>query len=515
MAELLLKINFVYFMTRYSFIATTTPKHKERLINISFVSLCLCGKYLLIFIFFLYGSVNAAQEWMQVPGVIHVQTDFDGTGQYSLEQLVSMAKKKGLGVLITADHDLQVMEYGLFPFRNIIKKREERRSVIKTGPDKFLAQITRVNSMQNEVLVIPGVQSSPFYFWTGSPFKGDLTANNYRKELLLVGMQSAEDYRGLPLLHSEFSTRYTSKMLPRSLIFLAGLVLAVYLVLHKGVIKIIGVISSILFVGMLINHHPFQSSLLDPYHGDQGIKPFQELIDYVNKRNGHVFWLHPESNYSVNGVKLGSVTLITKHYPDDLIASNGYTGFEAIYGDNITATDPGKHWDQVLSAYCRGDRDRPVWGISGADFHGSQGEKIDEFQTVFIVQQKTKEAIMEALSKGRFYAVRKGSTRLALDQFQVRDNKTGNSATLGQELDLQGYPLVEGRLSASDGSRRMVNVSLIRGGEIMESFKGETPLEFHFVDQDQRAGKMFYRLDVRGRGAGRLLTNPIFVNFHP
>jgi len=74
---------------------------------------------------------------------------------------------------------------------------------------------------------------------------------------------------------------------------------------------------------------------------------------------------------------------------------------------------------------------------------------------------------------------------------------------------------VEGRLSTSDGSRRMVNVSLIRGGEIMESFKGETPLEFHFVDQDQRAGKMFYRLDVRGRGAGRLLSNPIFVNFHP
>jgi hypothetical protein len=46
----------------------------------------------------------------------------------------------------------------------------------------------------------------------------------------------------------------------------------------------------------------------------------------------------------------------------------------------------------------------------------------------------------------------------------------------------------------------------------MESFKGETPLEFHFVDQDQRAGKMFYRLDVRGRGVGRLLSNPVFVS---
>ncbi len=466
---------------------------------------------LIFFIFFLYGSVNAAQKWMQVAGVIHVQTDFDGTGHYALEQLVSMAKKKGLGVLITADHDLQVMEYGLPPFRNIIKKREKRESVIEAGPEKFLARIDRVNKMQNDVLVIPGVQSSPFYFWTGSPFKGDLTANNYRKELLLVGMPSAENYRGLPLLHSEFSTRYTRKMLPRSLMFLAGLMLAVYLVLQKGVIKIIGVFISILFVGMLINHHPFQSSLFDPYHGDQGIKPFQELIDYVKERNGHVFWLHPESNYAVSGVQLGPATLITKHYPDDLIASKGYTGFEALYGDTITVTDPGKHWDQILSAYCRGDRDGPVWGISGADFHGGGNENIDTFQTIFLVRHKTAEAILEALSEGRFYAVLNGSARLSLDRFQVRDNQTGNAAILGQELDLQGYPLVEGRLSASDGSRRMVNVLLIKGGEIMESFKGETPLEFYFVDQDQRAGKTFYRLDVRGAG-GRLLSNPIFVS---
>jgi hypothetical protein len=59
---------------------------------------------------------------------------------------------------------------------------------------------------------------------------------------ICIGMQSAEDYRGLPLIHSGFSTRYTRKMLPRSLILLAGLVLAVYLVMHKGIIKIIGVI---------------------------------------------------------------------------------------------------------------------------------------------------------------------------------------------------------------------------------------------------------------------------------
>lgn len=468
-----------------------------------------------VFVFFLCLNVAAAQEWLQLPGVMHVHTTFDSGGHYSLDQLTSMARAKGLQVLIPADHDLQVMEYGLPPFRNLVKRREQRDSVIKVGPEKFLAQIARANKMQDDILIIPGVQSSPFYYWTGSPFKGNLTANDYRKELLLIGMQSPADYRGLPLLDNGLSTRYFKKLLPQSLIFLAGFVFAIYLVLQKGVIRIIGGIISILSIGLLINQHPFQSSFFDPYHGNQGVKPFQEVINYVNARGGQVFWLHPESNYAVNGVQLGPATLITKHYPDDLIFSQGYTGFEAIYGDTITATDPGKHWDRVLMEYCRGKRDRPVWGISGADFHGRKSEKIDEFQTIFLVRHKTTEAILEALSKGRLYAVRKGSSRLSLDQFQVIDNQTGNTAFAGQELDLQSASLVEGRLSAMDNGQHPVTVSLIRGGEVVKIFKGETPLEFHFVDQDYRPGKTYYRLDVRSKGAGRLLSNPIFVSFQP
>jgi hypothetical protein len=469
---------------------------------------------LIFFIFFLYGSVDAFQKWLQVPGVIHVQTIFDGAGTYSLEQLVSMAKEKGLEVLITADHDLQVMEYGLPPFRNLVKKREERGSVIKTGPDKFLARIEQMNRAQNDVLVIPGVQSSPFYYWAGSPFKGNLTAHDYRKELLLIGMQSPEDYRDLPLLHNGFSTRYTKKMLPRSLIFLAGFVLSIYILIHKGVLRIVGGIMGIFSIVLLINHLPFQSSLFDPYHGNQGIRPFQELIDYVNARNGQVFWLHPESNFAVKGVKLGPATLITKHYPDDLIASKGYTGFEAIYGDNITATDPGKHWDQVLMAYCQGSRNKPAWGISCADFHGSRDERIDTFQTIFIVKHKTVGAILEALSKGRFYAVSKGSSRLSLDQFKVVDDKTENKAFTGQELYLRGASLIEGRLSTMDNGQHSVKVSLIRGGKVIQTFEGKTPLEFRFEDQDHYTGKTYYRLDARGGGVGRLLSNPIFVSFY-
>ena len=161
------------------------------------------------------------------------------------------------------DHDLVVMEYGLPPLRNIIKKRKERKSVIQQGPRMYLAEIERQNNLQNDVILIPGVQSSPFYFWTGSPFKENLTAHNYRKELLLIGMTNPQDYQQLPVLHNGFSKRYLSQLLPRCVIFLISFFLGIYLFFQKKLLKILGVLIGISSLVLLINHHPFQSSRFD------------------------------------------------------------------------------------------------------------------------------------------------------------------------------------------------------------------------------------------------------------
>ena len=119
------------------------------------------------------GSASAA-EYMQLSGVIHVHSTFS-SGKYSIGELASRAENKNLEVLILTDHDQVVMEYGLFPFRNLIKRREERPSVLLAGPENYLAEIERLNRQQQAVLIIPGVQSSPFYYWTGSPFGKGLT----------------------------------------------------------------------------------------------------------------------------------------------------------------------------------------------------------------------------------------------------------------------------------------------------------------------------------------------------
>ncbi len=461
---------------------------------------------------FLFSKTVIAREYIQLPGVVHVHTTYS-SGRYSIEELVAKAEEKKLGVLVLTDHDLVVMEYGLFPLRHLIKRREERNSVLQVGPEAYLSEIKRLNTKQQSVLIIPGVQSSPFYYWKGNPFDQGLTAYDYRKELLLVGLSAPDDYHGLPQLHGGFSTRYVPDLLPRFIIFFAVFLLSIYLIFQKGKSSIGGFVIALLSIALMINHHPFKSSRFDPYHGDQGTAPFQEVIDYAKSRGGLVFWAHPESNYAKDGVQMGPIKMKTEHYPDDLIESRNYTGFAAIYGDSSSAANAGMHWDQILLDYCRGRRDQPVWAIAGSDFHEEQnGVELDTFQTIFLVNDKRSKDVLQALERGRIYAVRKSEgSRLKLDQFQIKDKSTGNTGIMGEEMNVKGTPIIEGRLSALDGSRQEVRISIIRDGKQTWTFEGQTPLDFHLVDQEGWRGKSFYRLDVKGKDGGYLLSNPIFV----
>lgn len=458
------------------------------------------------------GQLTAA-EYVQLPGVVHVHSTVS-SGLYSIEELVMLSKEMGLEVLVMTDQDLVKVEYGIFPFRNLIKKKVERNSVTKLGPEKYLSMLSQVNQRQKDVVVIPGVQSSPFYYWTGSILGENLTAHNYHKELLLIGMLSADDYRDLPLQNRGFSTRYIRTLLLQSIFLLLSFFLGIYLVFQRGYLKVAGIIISLFSMVLLMNHHPFQSSRFDAYHGDQGIAPYQDLIDYVNEHGGLTFWAHPESNYSKSGTKLGPIKLMTMPYADSLLEARDYTGFSAIYGDTITATDPGKKWDLLLNEYCSGRRSQPVWGIAGANFQGeADGVKLDTFQTIFITKSKSVHHIIDALAKGRVYTKLKEKGRgLTLVNFSVADAGTGATVMMGAELNITSYPVISAKITSDDHVPQAVKVLLVKGGVVLHQFEGETPLEFIFDDRTPWAGKSYYRLEVQGGSAGELLSNPIFVD---
>jgi len=464
----------------------------------------------------LINNWSLADEYIQVPGLIDLRTDFSD-GAHTLDFLIKLAKKRGFNVLFITDHDREVLEYGLWPFQNILKKKVEEPSINKGGPENYLNMIKSASQRHPEMILIPGAESSPFYYWKGSYFTKNLTVCDWEKHLLILGLEKPEDYRELPILHNGYSTKYLSSIRLGFFISFIPLILGLYMIKRKKIIRYLGIAISVLGLLLLINNHPFRSSPFDQYHGSQGISPYQLLIDYVNPRGGMVFWNHPETK-SGRG-KLGPINRETRPYPQVLTDSKNYTGFAALYGDSITVTEPGNIWDKVLMEYCSGQRERPVWGISTADFHkeGGAGEKLGNFPTIFLVKNKTKKDILDALKKGRMYAYRgdADSSRLVLEEFSISDPETSQKIVMGEEMISKGYPRINIQILTSESEKEnLTTVRLIRKGKLLKTFSGETPFRIDFQDEFMKPGKkIYYRLEVKDNRGRKLVSNPIFVKF--
>ena len=463
------------------------------------------------FVFLGFYSVTAA-DYIQVSGLIDTRTTFSD-GELDLESLVLLAKKRGFSVLFINDHDRMVMEYGLFPLENVLRKKVEINSINKEGAKKYLNAIRDVQQMHPDMIIIPGSETSPFYYWTGSYFKGNLTAHNAEKRFLTIGMEKPDDYKDLPIIHNGFSIHYMKYLWPQLTAFLISFVLGLYLIRWKGFCRKLGLVISGLSLLFFANANPFRSSPFDQYHGPQGIAPYQLAIDYVHSKGGMTFWNYPETHSGVR--RMGPIRVDTPPYPEILYETKDYTGFAALYGDTITVTEPGNIWDRVLLEYCSGVRRSPPWGISTADFHkdGQSGEKLGNFPTVFLVSSRTKEKILLAMKHGRMYAYRGNyPQQIVLNDFSVSSLGNKTKAISGDEITLNEHPKIHIFLSSKMPTKNRVSVRLIRCGKVIETFNSLLPVQIDYEDKYLKPGqKIYYRLEVRGCGA--LISNPIFVVF--
>ncbi len=456
--------------------------------------------------------ISHGGAYQQVAGLIDFRSTFSD-GAYDIETLVKMAKDRGFEILVINDHDRVVMEYGVPPFRNILRKRIELSSINKNGAKAYLDSIGEVQKKYPNMVIIPGSETAAFYYWAGSYFNKNLTAHNHERRILTIGMETPEDYENLPILHNGFFTEYSRMAVPQILLYMIILVMAMFLIKWKGFYRITGVIIIVWSIVSIANSNIFRSSPFDQYHGDQGIAPYQLLIDYVNSRGGLTFWNYPETASGCR--RLGPIRVDTPPYPEVLEKSRDYTGFASLYGENITVTEPGNIWDRVLIAYCKGTRSRPVWGISTADFHreGDAGEKLGNFPTVFFLREKSRKGVLEALKNGKMYAYRGGYPQFVnLDEFSVSSPDGKNEGISGDEIALKESPRIRIFLSAAEVSERKVKVRLIRSGELIQTFEGTLPMRIDYEDRYfQRGEKVYYRMDMRG--CGILVSNPIFVAF--
>jgi hypothetical protein len=387
---------------------------------------------------------------------------------------------------------------------------------MQNGADQYLQMIAHLRRAYPEMIIIPGTESTPFYYWTGNLFTGDLTANDHERRILTVGLERPGDYKNLPVLHNSVRVTELRTAIPALAAFGAALLIGFYFLFQRRLWRIFGALLVLVGAGFIANVLLTRPTPFDAYHGKQGAAPYQLFIDSVNRMGGLTFWNYPETHSGVRS--LGPITVKTLPYPEMLLETKNYTGFAALYGDAITVTEPGNVWDVALKEYCRGFRERPPWGIATADFHreGLAGQYLGDFQTVLLLSERTLAAVLTALRNGKMYACQGKFPRVPrLDEFSVSaaEPEAAPRAISGEEVLLAASPRIRISVSGPAGARETVQVRLIRSGSLIQTFKGSLPLQIDYRDPlDATPGeRVYYRMDMTGLGT--IVSNPIFVRF--
>ncbi|MBI2880196.1 MAG: hypothetical protein HYY21_01325 [Candidatus Tectomicrobia bacterium] len=459
----------------------------------------------------------AAQEYRPYRALVGVRSNFS-TGKEPVEAIAQKAEALGLSAVLLADHHRLALSWGLPPFRNLLRKKQEFPSVRLSGISSYLRAVLAADERHRRVLLLPGLTATPFYYWTGSPFRGDLTAHQWHNRLLVFGMNNhLQTLENLPEVGGSFSRTYFRQLLPGTAFFLVTALIGLILFFGSPRWRAAGFLLFLAGGLSSLNYHPFASSPFDAYHGDQGALPYQLLTDYAGRRGGIVLWTGVRGNPRAE--RAGAARLLSRPRPDLLAAVRGATAFDAFMEGDPPALGPGGLWDKILLEFTSGKRAAPVWVFGGAGERRLTPEGAEELsaevQTVFYLKERTQAALLEALRRGRMYVLREGpGFRLELDRFTLKPQGLSASALPGEQLDSPGPVEVSLRVSSSDGGRRVVSVHLIRDGRVVKTWRGETPLEQSFLDSFIPSGKTsFYRLEVSGPSGARLLTNPAFVRF--
>lgn len=443
----------------------------------------------------------------------HVHSSFS-TGAQSLREIAALARSRHVDVVILGDPDILSVQYGAPFLRRLLRFGRQERAVLSDySAAAYLEEIGRVNAAFPDVVLVDGMESAPFYFWEVDALAGRWVVHNWNKHLVSVGLGRPEFYRRLPVIDSGNLGvwHWTSGLGLWPLLGLAYVWVARRRHPKWVLYPVLGVA-----VLALVNNFPFTVPLWDAYHGDLGAAPYQHYIDYVRERGGLVYWAHPESRSTLPPVEfLGGrvrVTSQTSPHAEDLLTTDRYTGFAALYGDRAVAVEPGGVWDQTLQQYLQGERPRPVWGVGEADYHQEDPARhlrLDDILTMVWARQRTAAAVLEALRAGRCYAVRGADSWLTLDRFTVSTQLGQGEA--GATVAAGGQVRIHATVGRYDGGAETVEIRLVRGGQVVERLCGTTPFTVGRIEAALRPGeKTWYRL-LAQTPSSRLVSNPIFA----
>lgn len=436
---------------------------------------------------------------------MHVHSYYSGDSTMTFKCISDEASADKIDAVILTDHAFGKVEYGLPPLRNLFKFSYSRASLLTMGPDKFINDIAAMGKACKDTIFIPGAEVTAHYYWSGNPFTAQLTLNQWHKHLLVIGLDDPEDYRYIPITGNGPADNFDPLKLWPLFIILSALLIKTH--------RRIRILLTLFGILLLANSYPFRKTHFDIYSPKAGEKPYQRLIDYADQKGALTFWAHPDAKNWEDTAPAGRLVLNTRNYPDSLLNTSGYTGFAVFSEGYRSAGTAGGYWDKALLQYCENKRSNPVWAVAELDY-GVDSFKLNELLNILWVKEKSKQAVLQALKNGNFYAVfRMRSWGITLDDFYAStDNKRkyipGETIRMHKDVPVT----LAMSINSSDKKARNFKVSIIRDGAVISAFHRASPSLVVFTDNDKLSpGKHYYRVMVEEAYPHAIAVNPVFI----
>lgn len=473
--------------------------------------------FFLVFLALGINSVNSStfEDYQQIAGSMHTHSTW-GDGSASIEQLVDSSEQNGLSTLGMTDHVW--MQFTECVAIAGIKLCDGGGSPIGIkGKEKDY--VNKINSLnKNDFSVIPGVETAPYFHLTENILGKKIYINDLHKHLTVFFPGYFSNLRS-----RDYGYKLEDNIKSFTTLYLGGLN-GLNIPFDKAYVssglypspRVKQIVSD--WISPYKKNEDYFGALADKWNLIPKIA-YQTVIDEGNDKGGLIFWAHPESKSNqekdMNKCKSG-VCLFenTNPYPEELLKTYDYTGFEALNGGQWSEEiiKPGGYWDQVLNEYLKGKRKKPVWAVAGTDSHGNS---VGGSETVFLVNENYQDKIFAAMRYGLMFV--RDSAEFKLNDFSIGCN--GLTATLGQEMFCNEAPKIHISL---DSPVNIKQIKLIRNGQLIKTFEPQSKIlifnndswcftfETNF-DDAQAETYSYYRLDAIDDNGKRILSNPIFV----
>jgi len=484
-----------------------------------------------------------------ISAVIHVHSTLS-SGFHTPAAIGRLAAEQGVRAVLFSDKADQRVFFGVKPFEGLARVGIERESVPMSEIGDYLKTIGAAQRESLGVLMIPGFEVAPFYRWEGDPRSGYLALRESGCELLVYGMKSPEDWRGLPLISNPYAAKYssTSVLQLAFCIILAGIAVAAFFFRKKNCVEIglsskqrisytvcpFRPLSAFLLLASIVLFcawYPYKRYPYSPYE-EPGAAPYQTLIEYVAKHGGVTVWAHPEARsavrYDIRSLLRGPLARIplpsvlngrliveakNEGCVEAMTGARGFTAFGALYEGMHRVGCLGCLWDTELTGYSKTlSNGAPPWAVAERDYHGGNSDTLPlgDSRTVFITGEFSAAGIIEALRAGRMYGIRYDRNQsLLLNDFKAESG--GRNAKMGGTVESRGTVRVSGIIDLFPAGGR-VRATLVRNGKVIRRFGGKAPVVFNYSFNCPENRRMdYYRVVADNYARALLISNPVFV----